>query len=173
MLRHKRQKATKAPRQWCAHPPFGRFVAFGRTLTALETRCPELVPVARWQQCVDDGRTFLTRWGEQAEALGWTARDLFGLFPVPENRTRHSPIIPLRPHRADLAAGWPAGDRPHRGHGGDTEPHRLHHNLPQAPMSRAGTFKQRDVTRAVKAAAAAGLHVAGCKIESTAAKSKL
>jgi hypothetical protein len=27
---------------------------------------------------------FLARWGEQAEALGWTARDLFGLHMPPE-----------------------------------------------------------------------------------------
>ena len=58
---------------------FGRFGRFGRTLSVLEARCPDLVPVARWQAGVEDGRAFLTRWGEQAEALGWTPRDLFGL----------------------------------------------------------------------------------------------
>ena len=36
-----------------------------------------------WQQAVADARQFITRWGEQAERLGWTAKDLFGLFPVP------------------------------------------------------------------------------------------
>ena len=36
-----------------------------------------------WQQAINDGRRFLDRWGEQAEALGWTARDLFGLHEVP------------------------------------------------------------------------------------------
>jgi hypothetical protein len=56
-----------------------------RTLSALEARCPAHAPVARWQQCIEDGRAFLATWGEQAEALGWTARDLFGLFPVPAN----------------------------------------------------------------------------------------
>jgi hypothetical protein len=56
-----------------------------RTLSTLETRCPSHVHVARWQQCVEDGRAFLATWGEQAEALGWTARDLFGLFSVPEH----------------------------------------------------------------------------------------
>jgi hypothetical protein len=65
--------------------PFSRLSRLSRTLSALESRCPEHVPVARWQQCVDDGRTFLARWGHQAFDLGWTARDLFGLFPVPEN----------------------------------------------------------------------------------------
>ena len=40
---------------------------------------------ARWQRAIDDGRAFLAQWGEQAQALGWTARDLFGLHEVPGN----------------------------------------------------------------------------------------
>ena len=52
-------------------------------LAALASRCPEHVPVDRWQAAVDDGRHFLARWAERAEALGWTPRDLFGLMPVP------------------------------------------------------------------------------------------
>jgi hypothetical protein len=65
-------------------PPFGRLNRFCRTFSALETRCPEFVPVDRWQLAVQDGRRFLTRWGEQANALGWTTRDLFGLDMPPE-----------------------------------------------------------------------------------------
>ena len=65
--------------------PFGRLSRFGRTLAALEARCPDLVPIDRWQLAVQDGRRFLARWGEQAEALGWTAKDLFGLLTVPEH----------------------------------------------------------------------------------------
>jgi hypothetical protein len=53
-----------------------------RVLSALEARCPNHVAVDRWQLAGEDGRAFLARWGEQAETLGWTARDLFGLhFP--------------------------------------------------------------------------------------------
>jgi len=62
-------------------PPFGRF---GRTVAALETHCPDHVPVERWQQCIEDARRFLAKWGRQAEALGWTERDLFGLHEPPE-----------------------------------------------------------------------------------------
>jgi hypothetical protein len=51
--------------------------------SAFESGCPALVPVDRWQAAVEDGRAFLARWGEQAEALGWTARDLFGLHQPP------------------------------------------------------------------------------------------
>jgi len=54
-------------------------------LAALEARCPCLVPAKRWQQAVANGKTFLSRWGDQAHALGWTARDLFGLLIVPEH----------------------------------------------------------------------------------------
>jgi hypothetical protein len=53
----------------------------------LESKCPDHVDVERWQQCIRDGRHFLESWGPQAEALGWTAKDLFGL---------HKP--PLQPH---------------------------------------------------------------------------
>jgi hypothetical protein len=56
---------------------------YGSTIATLETRCPHLVPEDRWQRAVADGRTFLARWGKQAEALGWTARDLFGLQTPP------------------------------------------------------------------------------------------
>jgi hypothetical protein len=47
--------------------------------------CPDGVPTDRWKQAVADGQRFLGRWGEQAEALGWTARDLFGLIPFPDH----------------------------------------------------------------------------------------
>ena len=55
-----------------------RFGRFGRTLSELERHCPDLVELSRWQQAVEDGQRFLAQWGEQAEALGWTSRDLFG-----------------------------------------------------------------------------------------------
>jgi hypothetical protein len=58
---------------------------FSRVLAALESRCPEHVSADHWQQAVEDGRRFLAQWGEQAEALGWTPRDLFGLAPAPNN----------------------------------------------------------------------------------------
>jgi hypothetical protein len=63
---------------------FSNFPAgYSRTVAALEARCPDLVPVDRWQAAIEDGRRFLARWGDQAEALVWTARDLFGLAPAP------------------------------------------------------------------------------------------
>jgi hypothetical protein len=58
---------------------------YSSTIATLEARCPDLVPVDRWQQAVADGRTFLARWGDQAHALGWTVRDLFGLITVPDH----------------------------------------------------------------------------------------
>jgi hypothetical protein len=54
-------------------------------LAALEARCPDRIPAERWWQAIEDGRCFLARWGDQAHALGWTAKDLFGLLPIPEH----------------------------------------------------------------------------------------
>jgi hypothetical protein len=65
-------------------PPFRRFRRYCRTLETLESRCPGHVTTDQWRRAVEDGRRFLARWGEQAEALGWTARDLFGLAPLPQ-----------------------------------------------------------------------------------------
>ena len=50
----------------------------------MTARSPEHVPADRWQQAVQDGRRFLAKWGEQAAALGWTPRDLFGLHKSPD-----------------------------------------------------------------------------------------
>jgi hypothetical protein len=57
---------------------------FGRVFEALEARCPDHIETGRWHQAVEDGKRFLPQWGEQAKALGWTARDLFSLAPVPD-----------------------------------------------------------------------------------------
>jgi hypothetical protein len=65
-------------------PAAGRY---RKAFAFLQLKPPALVPVDRWRQCVKDGNRFLTKWGEQAEALGWTSADLFGL---------HTP--PKRPH---------------------------------------------------------------------------
>jgi hypothetical protein len=63
---------------------FGRISRFGRSFRELERRCPNLVDYADWQQAIESGRCFLAQWGEQAESLGWTSCDLFGLAPVPD-----------------------------------------------------------------------------------------
>jgi hypothetical protein len=51
---------------------------------ALERECPALILEDRWRQAVEDGWQFVTAWGEQANAFGWTARELFGLHTPPE-----------------------------------------------------------------------------------------
>ena len=70
---------------------FGRLNRFRRTsrlqsvLDELQRRIPDHIGVADWKWAIADGRVFLAVWGEQAETLGWTVRDLFGLGPVPAN----------------------------------------------------------------------------------------
>ena len=54
-------------------------------LLRLECACPDYIEIGRWQQCISDSRRFLRSWGGQAEALGWTAKDLFGLHKPPAN----------------------------------------------------------------------------------------
>jgi hypothetical protein len=65
------------------YSPDTRVLPYGRVFSTLCERCPTHVKPARWQQATGDGQRFLAEWGEQAEALGWTARDLFGLHEVP------------------------------------------------------------------------------------------
>jgi hypothetical protein len=57
---------------------------YAKVFDALRSTCPELVEADRWQQAIQDGGSFLAKWGVQAQALGWTARELFGLHAVPE-----------------------------------------------------------------------------------------
>jgi hypothetical protein len=57
---------------------------YASALTALRASCPAYVPEDRWRQAIVDAATFITEWGAQARARGWTAPELFGLHPVPE-----------------------------------------------------------------------------------------
>jgi hypothetical protein len=50
----------------------------------LERRCPAYVQHDRWRQAINDARRFFSEWGNRADTLGWTARDLLGLHQVPE-----------------------------------------------------------------------------------------
>jgi hypothetical protein len=62
-------------------PTAGRY---RKVFGVLQARPPAHVPEDRWRQCVRDGRRFLARWGEQAQALNWSSADLFGLHTPPE-----------------------------------------------------------------------------------------
>jgi hypothetical protein len=61
----------------------GSTAIYGNALTALRSACPDLVEVERWQRAIRDADAFLATGGAQAHALGWTARELFGLHPMP------------------------------------------------------------------------------------------
>jgi hypothetical protein len=51
---------------------------------ALAKGCPAYIDDDAWQQALTDGKRFLAQWGSQAEASGWTVRDLFGLAAIPD-----------------------------------------------------------------------------------------
>ena len=59
-------------------------VSYTSELAVLRAKCPAYVDAADWQQAIEDGHRFVTQWGKQAEALGWTPADLFGLHIPPE-----------------------------------------------------------------------------------------
>ena len=54
---------------------------------ALRATCPVYVPEDRWRQAIADATSFISEWGGQAQAFGWTARELFGLHTPPERPT--------------------------------------------------------------------------------------
>jgi hypothetical protein len=58
---------------------------YRQTFARLQLRPPAHVPVKRWRKAIEDGRRFLATWGSQAESLGWTSADLFGLIEIPEH----------------------------------------------------------------------------------------
>jgi hypothetical protein len=62
-------------------PPAGRY---RKVFLHLQRKPPALIPVERWRRCVEDGRRFIAKWGSQAEALGWSSADLFGLHEPPD-----------------------------------------------------------------------------------------
>jgi len=62
---------------------------YRKAFALLQLKPPALVPVLRWRRCVKDGSRFLAKWGEQAEALGWSSADLFRLH-IPPEQPHHS-----------------------------------------------------------------------------------
>jgi len=56
---------------------------YAEALRELESECPEYVEAARWQQAIHDAVCFMSKWGRQAQVLGWTAQELFGLHEPP------------------------------------------------------------------------------------------
>jgi hypothetical protein len=74
-------KPPKAPKVGSADLELG----LHHVLNILDSRCPDHIEHHRWRQAVEDGGRFLATWGDRAQALGWTARDLFGLHQPPTN----------------------------------------------------------------------------------------
>jgi hypothetical protein len=61
---------------------FFRLIRFFRSPEELEHRRPARIEPADSQEAIEDGHKFLAHRGMQSEALGWTARELFGLYQV-------------------------------------------------------------------------------------------
>src|SRR5262249_31151535 len=86
-------------------PPFVRFSRFGRPFSVLEARCPDNVDVDRGRQCVEDGKRFLAKWGEQAEAAKLVERGPIRPRAGPGQAASELPaIVEIRRSLIDLAA---------------------------------------------------------------------
>lgn len=61
---------------------------------------PDISP-KRWQQIIDDGGRFLDQWADQANRLGWTTLEVFGIsLRAPEQRLDMRGLVPaLGGHR--------------------------------------------------------------------------
>ena len=95
-----------------ALPPAGRY---RNVFLHLQLKPPALIPVERWQQCVEDGKRFIAKWGETAESLGWSSADLFGLHKPPEKpHPSYTRLSSLRRDRTNLVATGQAGGGDHR-----------------------------------------------------------
>jgi hypothetical protein len=57
---------------------------YASALAAFRPKCPVYVPEDRWHQVIADATAFISQWGADAQAFGWTVRELFGLHPVPQ-----------------------------------------------------------------------------------------
>jgi hypothetical protein len=108
---------------------------------ALERKCPALVPDDRWRQAVKDGRQFLAAWGEQAHTLGWTARELFGLHPIPshpapsyERLARYDATGLIWLLRGRPVIALTASEAAIRGHSGATVTYRKHNKPALGPL---------------------------------------
>jgi hypothetical protein len=73
-------------RYWTVGKPLRTLVGQPRrgTVSTLITQCPAYVPEGCWQQAIADATAFISQWGAEAQAFPWTADELFGLHPVPE-----------------------------------------------------------------------------------------
>jgi hypothetical protein len=86
-LDHQKQSLTPTPAKVAKLAKVQRRASasgYQSMLDALELSCPDFVETRRWRQAVGDGQQFLASWSEQANAFGWTARELFGLHTAPE-----------------------------------------------------------------------------------------
>jgi hypothetical protein len=80
----RREEERAASLESDAGLPRAKLGTYEQVFATLRSQCPQLIEPDRWQQAIHDAGSFLATWGAQAHALGWTARELFGLHAVPE-----------------------------------------------------------------------------------------
>ena len=120
---------------------------YRKSFAFLLQKPPAYIPVERWQQAVEDSRSFLHKWGEQAELLDWDWGDLFGLDILPADpHPSYSRLSRYDNTRLVLAVAGQRGDRNYRGHSDNQKSqYRRHHGLSplqQTSIGSVGRFAQ-------------------------------
>jgi hypothetical protein len=123
--------------QWASN----QLGTYEQVFAALRSQCPQLIEPDRWQQAIQDADSFLATWGAQAHALGWTARELFGLHAVPErpaatykrlSRYDETGLIWLLQGKPVI--GLTESEAAIRGHSGATVVYRKHNKPALGPL---------------------------------------
>jgi hypothetical protein len=137
----RREEERAAFVEFDAGLPRAKLGTYERVFGALRSQCPQLIEPDRWQQAIHNAGIFLERWGEQAQALGWTARELFGLHAAPE---RPSPTYRRLSRYDETGLIWLLQGRPVvalteteaaiLGHSGATVRYRKHNKPALGPL---------------------------------------
>jgi hypothetical protein len=114
---------------------------YEQVFAALRSQCPQLIDPDRWQQAIQDADSFLATWGAQAQAFGWTARELFGLHPIPsqpapsyERLARYDATGLIWLLRGRPVIALTASEAAIRGHDGGIVTYRKHNKPALGPL---------------------------------------
>jgi hypothetical protein len=118
--------------------------SYASALAALRANRPAYVDAADWQQAIEDGHRFVSKWGKQAEALCWgTGRPVRLAHTAREAGAQIPTTIPLRPDGLDLAVARPARDRADADGSDHSCAQRCEPDVPQVHQAGAGTNRRQ------------------------------
>jgi hypothetical protein len=79
---------------------------YAEAFARMQVECPDRIDERRWWRAIDDAGRFLDLWGRDAEALAWSAADLFAFnSPGASGLVWHldgSPVVALTATAASI-----------------------------------------------------------------------